>query len=832
MLLLTNMLCIAQNDTPMEVLVNIASQNERFVSHNLFDPDDRSATYLDQYLSNYGLLRLNKSSVSNLLSSKSEFVKLSIPNPNSGDFDLALVSFDIRSEGFSIVERNNGEDYEIEIPKALFYRGVLERGSDTQAGVSVFENEVYGLFSSLEGGNIILAKDPINPGKNEANYIVYYENDLKFDREMNCLSDKFEALDGLDLGDGSRSNVYDTCEDIEVEIQATNALYQKKGNNTFITSNYISAFFNNVAIIYRNENIYTSIKKIIVNTSSDDYASLTSAQSKLFKYAENTKNTYQNSGSELAHLVDYNEPGLGGIAWINVLCTNYFDLGGGQHYGAYAYSSIEDTYQEFPDYSLTVFMFSHEMGHNLGSRHTQSCSWPGGPIDNCAPVENGTCAPGPAPTNGGTIMSYCHLSGQPGINYSNGFGELPGNKIRTLTKQKTCTEKYTPIPILASVPNQTISANRECTDDGGWTHYYNDNNTSSEADDKLLLSVRKLGEDIGNLDDGSLIVQTKTSSNAGSGSTHISSPGYDASDDWHVMNRWFELIPTQEPNNPVTVRFPYTDDDFNDVMENQPLIADHTDLTFYKISLPGNPNPDNGHTNVQNEDITFYSNGGTASLSEWKYIYNGSGKHIAEFQVSSFSGGGGGFSENAGLIVPVELLSYTAEKRENKGLLSWQTSIEVDNDYFAIERSADGITFQEIGRVNGKGSSASIVDYDFIDRQPLNGINYYRLAQYDFNGDLSYLGIRSLDFSSHSSISIYPNPLHDETLFVEFESQEAGTVQFIVNSLDGRRVVNSFQTAERGSNLAELNLSDLVPGVYFIMIQSKNNSSLQKLIVD
>ena len=74
--------------------------------------------------------------------------------------------------------------------------------------------------------------------------------------------------------------------------------------------------------------------------------------------------------------------------------------------------------------------------HNLGSPHTQSCTWPGGAIDNCYATEGG-CALGPAPTNGGTVMSYCHLTGY-GINLANGFGPLPGQKIRNIIRNNPC----------------------------------------------------------------------------------------------------------------------------------------------------------------------------------------------------------------------------------------------------------------------------------------------------------------------------------------------------------------------------------------------------------
>jgi hypothetical protein len=93
-------------------------------------------------------------------------------------------------------------------------------------------------------------------------------------------------------------------------------------------------------------------------------------------------------------------------------------------------------YSNVPTYSWTINVVAHELGHNLGSPHTHSCTWSGGPIDNCAAPE-GTCSPGPAPVNGGTIMSYCHATSA-GINFNNGFGPLPGNLIRSRVLNASC----------------------------------------------------------------------------------------------------------------------------------------------------------------------------------------------------------------------------------------------------------------------------------------------------------------------------------------------------------------------------------------------------------
>jgi hypothetical protein len=91
-----------------------------------------------------------------------------------------------------------------------------------------------------------------------------------------------------------------------------------------------------------------------------------------------------------------------------------------------------------PTYSWTIGVFTHELGHNLGSPHTHACAWNGNntAIDGCSQVE-GTCARPGLPAGGGTIMSYCHLTSV-GINFNLGFGSQPSNLILNRFNSASC----------------------------------------------------------------------------------------------------------------------------------------------------------------------------------------------------------------------------------------------------------------------------------------------------------------------------------------------------------------------------------------------------------
>lgn len=94
--------------------------------------------------------------------------------------------------------------------------------------------------------------------------------------------------------------------------------------------------------------------------------------------------------------------------------------------------------------------------------------------------------------------------------------------------------------------------------------------------------------------------------------------------------------------------------------------------------------------------------------------------------------------------LPVELLTFTAQSWNDFVSLMWATATETNNDFFTIQRSHDGLTFHDIGRVKGRGFSSRIARYTFEDVAPVSGISYYRLKQTDYDGKWEYVGLLSI----------------------------------------------------------------------------------------
>jgi len=84
--------------------------------------------------------------------------------------------------------------------------------------------------------------------------------------------------------------------------------------------------------------------------------------------------------------------------------------------------------------------------------------------------------------------------------------------------------------------------------------------------------------------------------------------------------------------------------------------------------------------------------------------------------------------------LPIELLSFKGRPEKDRVMLSWETATETNNDYFTIEKSLDGVSWEPIGTVPGAGTSLFTNTYEFPDFHPDIGTNYYRLSQTDYDG--------------------------------------------------------------------------------------------------
>ena len=374
-------------------------------------------------------LQLNLNEFSSLLTNNAPLIDLYIPYGTS-TVKLNLAKVSTTASTFGVVSDKGDVSY----TPGVHYRGIVNDDPNSIAAISVFENNVMGFYSTDEG-NFTIGKMEDGSG----NYCVYSDKELPSLGSFDCgaieLSPNKAAPAPSVTGIG--------CKTVTVYVECDYALFVNKGSNATTLTNYVNGLFNQVSALYANDNVDLQISQIFIWTTPDPYASLTSTSSILNSFKANKG---ANFNGNLAHFLTTRNVG-GGIAYVDVLCNKPY---------AFGVSMIYSSYSTVPTYSWSVEVVTHELGHNIASPHTQSCSWPGGAIDNCYATEGG-CAPGPAPINGGTIMSYCHLASY-GINFNNGFGPLPGNLIRDRVLNSSCLVSSGTAPTGLSATNLTTSS--------------------------------------------------------------------------------------------------------------------------------------------------------------------------------------------------------------------------------------------------------------------------------------------------------------------------------------------------------------------------------------
>ncbi|NNJ54995.1 MAG: T9SS type A sorting domain-containing protein [Bacteroidia bacterium] len=182
---------------------------------------------------------------------------------------------------------------------------------------------------------------------------------------------------------------------------------------------------------------------------------------------------------------------------------------------------------------------------------------------------------------------------------------------------------------------------------------------------------------------------------------------------------------------------------------------------------------------------------------------------------------------NSPIYLPVDLILFQVNAKDDDAVLTWETATETNNDRFIVERSFDGSDFEEIGFVLGSGTTNEVQRYTFIDENiKQHGLSelYYRLKQVDHDNSFDYSEIRLITLTNTKNIKVYPNPARS-VLKVTSLPQNANLA--ILNS--SGQVIEK-QNITNGE--LELNVSEYRKGIYFISVYSESAiQTLQFVIV-
>ncbi len=180
--------------------------------------------------------------------------------------------------------------------------------------------------------------------------------------------------------------------------------------------------------------------------------------------------------------------------------------------------------------------------------------------------------------------------------------------------------------------------------------------------------------------------------------------------------------------------------------------------------------------------------------------------------------------------LPIELGHFDVQSNDKNVSIEWSTLTEINNDFFTIQRSKDGLIYEDIATIIGAGNSVTLRNYIFIDKNPFFGRSYYRLKQTDYDGAFEIFYPVTVDFTSLEKGSLrFDNPVaagDQVTIYANTDASEV--LQVTVFSMIGEKIVSeSFS-----GNTYSFQLStDVKPGIYFVKLSSVSSEQTGRLIV-
>ncbi|MEP6647053.1 MAG: GEVED domain-containing protein [Saprospiraceae bacterium] len=387
-----------------------------------------------------------------IITSPSDILRLKLPAPFNVDLDLYKV------EIYSSTARIKTSDGLNLIPDAknIFYRGMISGNPNSLAIVSILDNKIQIVYSDEDGNKRIQQTQ-------DGRYIAFEDKNVLIPSPINCaVIDTAYTTPAIDdPSHSSQRQLTGSC--VEVYVECDFKSYQDNGSSITNTEAWVAALWNEVKTLYANESIPVSVSDVFVYTSAyPAFDTLNTTSALLNAFVNHINGTSYNG--RLAHFLSTRPLG-GGIAYINVLCSNSNQCA--------VSTSLSTNIVPVPTFSWSVECVTHEMGHNMGSPHTHACAWNGNntAIDGCGPQAGYSegCT-GPIPVSG-TIMSYCHLISGVGINFNNGFGPQPGALIRSKFNTASCNTGSCSPPTCTSLTDPLPNAvNVDINADLNWSN--------------------------------------------------------------------------------------------------------------------------------------------------------------------------------------------------------------------------------------------------------------------------------------------------------------------------------------------------------------------------
>jgi hypothetical protein len=189
-----------------------------------------------------------------------------------------------------------------------------------------------------------------------------------------------------------------------------------------------------------------------------------------------------------------------------------------------------------------------------------------------------------------------------------------------------------------------------------------------------------------------------------------------------------------------------------------------------------------------------------------------------------------------GIVLPVVWAEFNVRQKDASVLLEWSTSEEINNDHFIIQRSVDGINFEDVGKVMGAGNTSEKQQYTALDKNPHFGMNYYRLKQVDYDGGFDLSVLKSVYFdpvskTNQMKVACLING-HQYPVWIDDQSKEGAVTMRLINI--GGQVLYSRQLSAgqmSDGNPAITIDKSLNTGIYTLVLTGSGIQTAKKILV-
>ena len=189
------------------------------------------------------------------------------------------------------------------------------------------------------------------------------------------------------------------------------------------------------------------------------------------------------------------------------------------------------------------------------------------------------------------------------------------------------------------------------------------------------------------------------------------------------------------------------------------------------------------------------------------------------------------FQATAENLDPVSNYTIAAVSESNAINITWATPTETNSDYFIIQRSRDGILFDDIMQEMAAGNSSEVSSYSITDYKPYSETSFYRVVEVDMNGRITHKVLTVANLKAELSTSVYPG-LSGNTFNISTSSKKEKQVLLVLKDMEGNEYYSKFILIRSVDEIVAVEPEGkLPPGLYTITASSNNAIFSKKVII-